>query len=210
MPAPLTGAARPGDDRTVTTGQVLVLVGVLCGVLFAGCAVVEQRRRGAPIAGSYWTVPTAILLVGALFGGGASLLDSGVAGMTLVEVEAPGTGARTPAVLTFDVPVEHPGAPHELLVDPRDDGHDVTDPVDVAVRLTDPSGRVLVDERETLGTRCQDTVTTCVWDSWSRDLTPATGGTYALTVTVLTPDVPVVHGRVGDDEKTDGHRIAGY
>ena len=195
----------------MTTSQILFLTGVLCGLFFAGCAVYGQRQQGAPFARSFWTVPVWSVVVGTAFGAGAFLLDADTAGSTLYETEAGGTGAETPAVLTFDVPVEHPGALHELLVDPRDDGVDVRNPVDVAVRLADPSGQVLVDERETLGTRCEGgTVERCTWDSWSTDLTPAAAGNYALTVTVLTPDVPVVHIWVGDDAKTDGHRIAGY
>lgn len=31
-----------------------------------------------------------------------------------------------------------------------------------------------------------------------------------MVVTVLTPDVPVLHVYVGDPEKTDGERIPGY
>jgi hypothetical protein len=196
----------------VTTSQILFLTGVLCGLLFAVAGVYHQMANlRAPLRAVRWTVPAWILVFCTAFGGLAFLLDSGVAGKTLYETEVPGSGATAPEVLTFDVPVEHPGAVHELLVDPRNDGVDVDAPVDVAVRLVDPSGQVLVDERETLETRCDGgTVSRCTWDSWSRDITPATGGSYALTVTVLTPEVPVVHVWVGDDAKTDGHRIAGY
>ena len=49
-----------------------------------------------------------------------------------------------------------------------------------------------------------------LWDYWRRDVTPARAGDYLLTVTVLSPGVPRVHVWVGDDRKTDGHRIAGY
>jgi hypothetical protein len=196
----------------VSTSLILFLTGVACGVLFAGAAVYHQTaNEGRPFRAVRWAVPGAAFAFCVAFGGLAFLLDSGVAGKTLYETEVTGSGASTPVVLTFDVPVEHPGAVHELLVDPRDDGVDVHDPVDVAVRVADPSGQVLVDERETLDPRCEGgTVDRCTWDSWSKDITPATAGSYALTVTVLTPDVPVVHVWVGDDEKTDGHRIAGY
>jgi hypothetical protein len=83
----------------------------------------------------------------------------------------------------------------------------------VAVRLTDPAGAVMVDERRTLDTRddsTSPTVTHRVWDDWDREITPTQAGDYLLTVTVLSPHVPQVHVWVGDDEKTDGHRIAGY
>lgn len=195
----------------MTTSQILFLTGVLCGVLFAGCAVHAQRQRGAPLARRFWTVPAWILVSGTAFGALFFVLDSGVAEKTLYETEVTGSGADTPSVVRFEVPVEHPGAVHELLVDPRNDGVDVHDPVDVAVRVTDPSGQVLVDEREMLDARCEDgTGDHCTWDSWSTDITPAAAGSYALTVTLRTPDVPVVHVWVGDDEKTDGHRIDDY
>jgi hypothetical protein len=105
----------------VSTSQILFLTGLLCGVLFAGCAVYEQRRRGAPLGRRYWTVPTWILLGGAAFGATAFLLDSGVAEKTLFEAEVPGSTVTVPAVLEWDIPVEHPGALHELGVYPNSD-----------------------------------------------------------------------------------------
>ena len=83
----------------------------------------------------------------------------------------------------------------------------------MAVRLTDPAGAVVVDEHETLATYDDSDsswVRHDVWDDWDREVTPTQAGDYQLTVTVLSPDVPQVHVWVGDDEKTDGHRIAGY
>jgi hypothetical protein len=140
-------------------------------------------------------------------------LNSGVADKTLFEAQVAGTTDAAPAVLTFTVPVEHPGARHEFDVNPRDDGGSVDSPIDVAVRLTDPTGAVVVDERATLDTRDDSSnslVTHRIWDDWDRDITPTRAGDYVLTVTVLSPGVPQVHVWVGDDEKTDGHRIAGY
>ena len=197
----------------MTTSQILFLTGVLCGVLFAGCAVVGQLRQGEPFARSYWTVPVWAFVLCTGFGGLAFLLDSGVAGKTLFEAQVDGTGDTAPAVLTFTVPVEHPGARHSFDVNPRDDEGSVDDPIDVAVRLTDPSGAVLVDERQRLDTRDDSTssgISHRVWDSWDRDLTPARAGDHLLTVTVLSPHVPQVHVWVGDEQKTDGHRIDGY
>ena len=197
----------------MTTSQILFLTGVLCGVLFAGCAVVGQLRQGEPFAQSYWTVPVWAFVLCTGFGGLAFLLDSGVAEKTLFEAQVDGTGDAAPAVLTFTVPVEHPGARHSFDVNPRDDEGSVDDPIDVAVRLTDPSGAVLVDERQHLDTRDDSTssgISHRVWDSWDRDITPATAGDHVLTVTVLSPGVPEVHVWVGDEQKTDGHRIDGY
>jgi hypothetical protein len=140
-------------------------------------------------------------------------INGGVSDKTLFEAQVGGTEDGAPAVLTFTVPVEHPGARHEFDVNPRNDGGSVDGPIDVAVRLTDPTGAVLVDERKTLDTyddSSSSMISHHVWDSWDRELVPTQAGDYLLTVTVLSPDVPLVHVWVGDDEKTDGHRIAGY
>ena len=140
-------------------------------------------------------------------------LNSGVSDKTLFEAQVDGTGDAAPAVLTFTVPVEHAGVRHEFDVNPRADGQSVDDPIDVAVRLTDPAGAVVIDEHETLATY-DDSDSSWgrhnVWDDWDREVTPTQAGDYLLTVTVLSPDVPQVHVWVGDDEKTDGHRIDGY
>lgn len=168
-------------------------------------------RRGDARANLKPVVPLALVLVA--FVVLAFSLNSGVADKTLFEAQVDGTGDAAPAVLTFTVPVEHPGVRHEVDVNPRADGESVDDPIDVAVRLTDPAGAVVVDEHETLDTRDDSDsswVTHRVWDSWDGDVTPTQAGDYLLTVTVLSPDVPQVHVWVGDDEKTDGHRIAGY
>jgi hypothetical protein len=192
----------------VTTSQILFLTGLLCGAFFAGVAVYAQARQGAPFGRRYWTVPAWLLLGGVAFGAAAFLLDSGVAEKTLFEAEVPGSTDATPAVLEWDIPVEHPGALHELGVYPNSD-RDVDAPADVRVQLVDPVGRVLIDRTEALQPRC-DTNHFCDWDGYSAEFTPAAGGDLRLTVTVLTPDVPTVHVRVGDEQKTDGHRIPGY
>ena len=198
----------------MSTSQILFLSGVACGVLFAGCAVYHQvAQLRVPWRAVRWRIPAAAMVLCTAFGGLAFLLDAGVANRTLFEDQVSGTGDRAPAVLTCTVPVEHPGARPELMVDPRDDGGSGAAPVDVAVRLTDPAGAVLVDERETLDTYDDSDsswVRHYVWDDWDRELTPEQAGDYLLTVTVLSPQVPEVHVWVGDDEKTDGHRIAGY
>jgi hypothetical protein len=203
----MTRPARSGDDPAVTTSQILFLTGVLCGVFFAGVAVYAQVRQGAPFGRRYRTVPSWLLLGGAAFGAAAFLLDSGVAEQTLFEAEVP-VAAAPPAVLEWDIPVEHPGAGHELGVYPNSD-RDVDAPADVRVQLVDDLGRVLIDRTAELQPRC-DTNGFCDWDGYSAAFTPAAGGDLRLTVTVLTPDVPTLHVRVGDEQKTDGHRIPGY
>jgi hypothetical protein len=192
----------------VSTSQILFLTGALCGVVVGTSAVVPQLRGGTPLRRVRWTLPAAILGFCTAFGGMAFLIDSGVAEQTLFEVEVPGSGPSAPAVLEWDIPVEHPGALHSLGVYPKTDA-DVETPADIEVRLTDASGQVLVDEERTLEPRCEDKSWNCTWDSYSADFTPGPG-THRLTVTLLTPDVPTVHVWLGDEEKTDGQRIPGY
>ena len=50
----------------------------------------------------------------------------------------------------------------------------------------------------------------CTWDSYSAEFTPVASGVHRLVVTLDTPDVPVLHVRVGDEQKTDGVRAPGY
>jgi hypothetical protein len=190
-----------------------VLLGLAVVPFVLGIRAYHRRlvNRGDVRANTKPVIPLAVGLValGAVF----FSINAGVAERTLFEDQVAGTGDTAPAVLTFTVPVEHPGARHEFLVNPRDDGGSVDAPIDVAVRLTDPAGTVLVDERETLDTRDDSDsswVRHYVWDDWNRELTPAQAGDHILTVTVLSPQVPEVHVWVGDDEKTDGHRIPGY
>jgi len=209
MPVLLTDPPGRATIFSVTTSQILFLTGLLCGVFFAVLAVYGQVRGGGSLRRVRWGVPVGILVFGAAFGGLAFLIDSGVAGKTLFEVEVPGTDAAVPAVLAWEIPVEHPGALHELGVYPNAD-RNVEEPADVRVQLVDPLGRVLVDEERTLEPRCSDNSWNCTWDSYSAEFVPPVDGELTLTVTVLTPDVPAVHVWMGDEEKTDGQRIPGY
>jgi hypothetical protein len=191
--------------------------------LVAGLAVVpfvlgiQAYRRRLLLRGderAAYRRPVIVLAVGlVVFVVGAFAINGGVADRTLFEAQVDGTGDTAPAVLTFTVPVEHPGARHEFDVNPRDDGGSVDDPIDVGVRLVDPAGVVLVDEQCTLDPRddsSSSSVSHRVWDSWDRELTPTRTGDHLLTVTLHSPHVPQVHVWVGDEQKTDGHRIPGY
>jgi hypothetical protein len=189
----------------MSTSTILLLSAVGCGLLFAGCAVLAQSGGGVP----RWqrvALPAAILAFCSAFGGLAFLIDDDVAETTLFEVDAEVPAAPGPAALSFDVPVEHTDAEHELFVAPTD-GLDMTEPVALRVRLTDPSGRVLVDEPVTLDPRCDEF---CEWDSFGAVFTPARTGPHVLEVTVPAPDVALLHVRVGDPLKTDGQRAPGY
>ena len=193
----------------MTTSQILFLTGLLCGVFFAGVALYGQWKLRTSFGRRYWTVPTWLLLGGVAFGAMAFLIDSGVAEKTLFEAEVAGSAAAVPAVLAWDVRVEHPGALHELGVYPNSNAN-VETPADVRVQLVDPVGRVLLDEQRTLEPRCDGKDWDCTWDSYSAEFTPEAGGEMRLTITLLTPDVPTVHVWLGDEEKTDGQRIPGY
>jgi hypothetical protein len=192
----------------MTTSTILFLTATGCGLLFSALAVYAQTRD-AGFKRVRWTAPVALLLGATAFGGLAYLLDSGLAEKTLYEIDAEGPGAAVPAGIEFDVPVEHPGAVHDLLVAPTS-GVDVDAPAEIRVQLSDPAGHVLLDRTETLEPRCDGETDRCDWDAWSAEFTPAAPGPHALVVTVLTPGVPVVHVRVGDEQKTDGHRAPGY
>ena len=191
----------------MTTSHILFLTGAACGVFFAAVCLRAQRVHG-PFGRRWWSAPGWCLIGGVTFGAAAFLLDSGVAATTLFEAEVPGSTAAVPAVLQWDIPVEHPGALHELGVYPNSD-RNVEAPADVHVQLVDPVGRVLIDRTEELEPRCGDSHL-CDYDSYTAEFSPADYGTLRLTVTVLTPDVPTVHVRVGDEQKTDGRRIPGY
>ena len=193
----------------MSTSTLLFLVAAACGVLFGGLAVYQQMRDGVPLRAVRWTVPVVFLVFCCAFGGLAYLLDSGVAGKTLYEIDAEGSAATVPAAIEFDFTVEHPGALHDLLVDPKSES-EVEAPADVQVQLVDPGGQVLIDESRTLEPRCDPEPALCTWDSYSAEFTPAVAGGHRLIVTLLTPDVPVLHVRVGDEQKTDGVRAPGY
>jgi len=192
----------------VTTSQLLFLVGLGCGVLFAALAVYAQVRGGGRLRDVHWGVPVGILVFGALFGGGAYLLDSDLAEQTLFEVVADGSAAE-PVVREFEVVVEHPGVVHDLLVAPnRPDDAEV--PIDLHVTVADAAGRSLLDRPLHLEVDCGGRSAYCEWDAWYGEFTPLAVGAHRLTVSVLSPDVPTVHVRVGDPEKTDGVRAPGY
>ena len=189
----------------MTTSTLLFLVAAGCGVMFGVLAVYGQMRSGVSLHAVRWTAPVLLLVGCVAFGGLAYLLDSGVAEKTLYEIEAVGSGPAVPESIEFPVMVEHPGAVHEVLVGPKSDA-DVRAPAQIRVQLLDPTGQVLLDEYRTLEPRCEGAPALCTWDSYSAEFTPAAPGPYRMVVTLLTPDVPVVHVWIGDAEKTDGVR----
>lgn len=195
--------------------MLLLLAGIGCGVFFGGLAVYGQLRGGGSIRGLRWWIPLGVLAFGVAAGLGAYWIDHGEARTTLFEVDAEGSlGVKVtdPAapVRQFDLPVEHPGVEHELLIDPitGDPAADARNSVQLYVRLDDPAGRPLIDQELLFDAECDRN--RCGWRSWTAHFTPQTAEVYRLTVVVLTIDIPKVHVRVEDPEKTDGARAPGY
>jgi hypothetical protein len=199
----------------VSTGVLLLCTGIGCGVVLAALAAYGIVREGTARRLRKWVTPLGVLLFGVLVGAGALWIDGGAARTTLFEVDAEGSlGVRPtdPAapVRVFDLPVEHAGVEHELLVDPItvDALDEAEHPVALHVRLDDPQGRPLVDEQLRFDEACDRSG--CGWRGWTADFTPSTAEVHRLTMVVLTVDVPAVHVRVQDPEKTDGVRAPGY
>jgi hypothetical protein len=117
-------------------------------------------------------------------------------------------GGPVPSTTSFRFVVEHPTATHDLLVAPGPTVK-VETPVEVHVRMTGPDGRALIDEQQLLDVRCPSDEP-CESYAFSTDLVPGRAGPYDLAVTVLGPGVTSLRVRVGDAEKTDGVRVAGY
>ncbi|MCO1657000.1 hypothetical protein [Pseudonocardia humida] len=190
------------------TSTIIFLSAFGCGLLFAGCAVLGQwAQKGVPLW-KRWVTPIAVLVFCAGFGALGYLIDDGNADTTLFEIEAEGPGAQVPAEVGFDIAVEHAGTEHELLVAPEPTTAS-PDPAQLRVQVTDAAGRVLLDEPVALDTRCPE-VAFCEWYAFSGRFTPAESGEHRLVVTVLTPEVSLLHVRVGDPLKTDGERAPGY
>jgi hypothetical protein len=151
-PIAADGPGRRAEVALVSTSVLLLLVGAGCGAGFAALAAYGQVRRGGRLRDVGWGLPTGLLAAGTLFGALMYGIDSGVARVTLFEVDAEGSlgmpiGAPAP-VREYDVLVEHPGITHELFVSPTlgDTWGDPEGAVELHVRLVDPAGGVLVDQ----------------------------------------------------------------
>jgi hypothetical protein len=197
----------------VSTSVLLFGIGAGFGLLLAGLMVWAQVRSGG-WGSVQWGMAAGLLGFGLLFGAGAYLLDSDLAETTLFEVDAPGSvGVAVgdpPPVRTYVVVVEHPGVEHELLVAPLIDLADAPGPAELHVRLDDGAGRPLLDEPLVLAVDCSGRSFYCTWASWTGSFVPQAATVHRLRVTVRTVEVPEVHLRIEDPEKTDGVRAPGY
>jgi len=197
----------------VSAGGILFLLGFGLGALLAAILVWAQVRAEG-WRSVRWGIAGCLLGIGLLFGGCSYWLDSGLAETTLFEVVAPGSAGVAvgdPApVRTYEVAVEHPGVRHELLVDPLYGSGDPPGPAELHVRLDDGAGRALVDEALMLPVDCSGRGYFCEWATWTGAFTPQTATVHRLVLTVRTVEVPEVHLRVDDPQKTDGVRAPGY
>ncbi|WP_214404238.1 hypothetical protein [Pseudonocardia lacus] len=200
----------------MSTSALLFLSLVGVGVLIGAAPVVVSLRAGDGVRGAPWGLAAGVVAFSALCGWGAYALDSASARTTLFEVVAEGSrGVRLsdPAapVRFFDVVVEHPGVEHTVLVNPVVEAEltdDAAGPAELIVRLDGPDGRSYLDEQLHHEVECRRS--SCSWVPWYGRFTPVEAGTHRLAVTVVTIDVPKVHVRVEDPEKSDGRRAPGY
>lgn len=206
-------------DRTfpgVSTSVLLFLSLLGVGVLIGAAPIVVALRAGDGFREAPWGLAAGVVVFCALFGWGAYALNSVNARTTLFEVVAEGSrGVRLddPAapVRFFDVVVEHPGVEHTVLVDPvveTEVTEDAGAPVELIVRLDGPGGQSYIDEWLYHEVECRRS--SCSWEPWYGAFTPVSTGVHRLAVTVVTVEVPKVHVRVEDPEKSDGVRAPGY
>jgi hypothetical protein len=109
--------------------------------------------------------------------------------------------------------VEHPGVEHTLFVAPMIcSGIDAYFEIQIACRLEDAQGEVLIDEVHTFkpGKRLSRLVTIRDWESAEWHFTPATRGEYTVIIRPQTTDIPKLHVRITDPFKRDGKRMPGY
>ena len=132
-------------------------------------------------------------------------------GETLFEVMAEGSmgvvaGAPAP-VRQLQFVVEHPDAEHTLMVAPSAfRAPEPTGDAELSFQLRSPDGITVVEETRAYAVR-RPSRSRASWEASYHPFVPTSEGTYTLTVVLLTADVPHVHIRVEDPEKTDGKRI---
>jgi hypothetical protein len=187
-----------------------------CGVLTALVGVVADVRAGRGPREWSWGLMAIGVAFWGLCGWGFAALNADNDRTTLFEVVAEGSegvplDAPAAPVREFDIPIEHAGVEHALLVDPvvRFDLTGTAEyPVELLVRLDDPTGRTLMEEWLYFDLECRRS--NCGWEGWYWYFTPATAQPHRLSVAVVTVGVPLVHIHVDDPEKTDGVRAPGY
>jgi hypothetical protein len=185
---------------------VLVLTALIAAYV-RHCLRAEKARRGLRVG-----VPLAILAVGSA---GALFIFAWARNTeitTLHRVMLEGTldwkeGEPFP-VRETSFRVEHPGVEHELYFVPQTDGEEDF-PVEVAVKLFDPAGQVVLEDRhrfipEKGRNRDRGRGYSMSWRGRMLSFLPGQKETYRLQVTPLTAGVKGIYVRIADPEKTDG------
>ncbi len=140
--------------------------------------------------------------------------DQQLRGETLFEVMAEGSvgvvaGAPAP-VRQLQFVVEHPKVEHTLMVSPSAyRAAEPTGDAELSFQLRSPDGIVVVEEQRVYAVRYPSR-SRPEWQASYHPFVPKSAGTYTLEVVLLTVDVPHVHIRVADPQKTDGKRIRGW
>lgn len=191
----------------------LLLAGFVLGIFLLGAWAVDHygRRYSPPRKARRKALIMA--LAGVLLAGYAFYSDYGLRRTTLFEVMAAGSegiavGAPAP-VREYSFRVEHPGVEHELMVAPNPrSGRSAHGAVELHIVLESAAGETLIDthhlfERHLRRNRYR-------WAPLHARFVPTVAGMHWLSLTLLTVDIPEVHIRVADPEKTDGRRIPGY
>jgi hypothetical protein len=182
-------------------------------IALLGCGLGWLTVRGNPLVRAK--------LIGAGFaamglGGGWFIYstDQQLRGETLYEVMAEGSmgaAVNAPApVRQLEFVVEHPGVEHTLMISPSSyRAADPTGAAELSFELKDPDGNRVLGEKRVYEVRSSGR-SSSDWDASYHRFVPSKSGTYVLELVILTVDVPQVHIRVADPEKTDGQRIPGF
>lgn len=186
----------------------LALAVALTGLGLAALALQRSRTRGAYLRAGLSAG------LGLLLAWGIVASDRAMRARTLFEVLADGSlgvpvGAPAP-VRAFEVMVEHPGTPHSLMLAPSStQSRPPAGEAELAFRLLDPRGAVLLEQRRRFEVRTPSR-NQRHWEAAHWEFLPQQPGPHRLEVTVLSVDVPHLHVRVEDPLKTDGQRIPGF
>jgi len=193
--------------------QSLLLAAFAFGVFALGAASVARsaRRRNRPNKG--------YLQAAALFAAGlgvatfifiddtttrrTTLFETRIASDTMSHLDD-GSPYRE-----VDFEIEHPGVPHQLILDPEPDGRQDVPPVTVDYRLQPADAEVLTQGTAhfTPVTDYQDRAppgrTDTEWASWRQTFTPTTAGHHVLRITFRSKRIAAVRVRIADPRRSD-------